>query len=119
MAILKKLFVSVVAFTPVSALAGEVVLKQPMQGVTLSDEGLDMALYFVEGSGGTSYEVVGTYSTKQDPDDVHRIMMSLNQGDGVSFSLPGHEQMSYSFKRVGNYVSVSVSPWPMKRFAER
>ncbi len=96
---------------PVSAGAGEISLTAPMQGATLHEAGLDMSVYFTEASGG--YEVVATYvSANATP---NRIRMLLTDGDNVSFSLPGHNNVVYNFNR--NQTKVGVTAEQVQQYA--
>lgn len=88
---------------------GALTLAAPMAGATLSTGPVDMSLYYIRGEG-KALNVVATYVSDAAPDQPRQIVMSLGDGDSVSFSLPGHLDTLYSFARHGDAVTVSSQP---------
>lgn len=103
--------VAATSLAPVTANAGEIVLKAPLQGRTLQDNGLDMSVYFTK-TGANGYDVVALYVTKESPADPQRLRMRLMEGESASFSLPGHMDKFFKFARTGTGVSVTSGPAP-------
>jgi hypothetical protein len=94
--------------TAVPAQADQIELTAPMQGASLHDGGVDMAIYFVEAD--DLYEVVATYIDATGPYDPARLRMGLADGDAVHFSLPGLRHVGYAFERDGGTVRVTAEP---------
>lgn len=95
-------------FTGAAASADEIELRESMQAASLHEGGIDMVVYFLEHD--DHFEVVGTYAAVDAAHDPARIRMGLVDGDSVSFSMPGQDQVRYSFARKGDVVSVSADP---------
>lgn len=97
------------ALAPAAVLADTVTLTAPRSGATLQGETVDMSIYFTDGIDG-AYELVATSVSDAAPDQPQRLIMALSEGDDVSFSLPGHEEVLYNFERTGGIVTVSGEP---------
>lgn len=63
-----------------------------------------MVVYYTEN--GAAVEVVATYIETNDPTTPLRMRMTLNEGDRVSFGLPGFRNSSFTFQRSGTQVTV-------------
>ncbi|WP_108260154.1 hypothetical protein [Mangrovicoccus ximenensis] len=87
-----------------AAAADEITLAKPLAGAALHEGGVDMSVYWTEVAEG--YEVVATYKGAADS-DAARIAMVLNDGDRVSFGLPGTRGLVYSFARQDGAVTVT------------
>lgn len=94
------------ALSATAALADDITLAKPEAGATLHDAGIDMSVYWTPAAEGAGYEVVATYLTATDAEP-SRIAMVLNDGDRVSFGLPGARGVIYSFAREGAAVTVT------------
>ncbi len=92
------------ALTAGAAAADEITLKTPLAGAALHEGGVDMSVYWTEVAAG--YEVVATYQGTADV-QASRIAMVLNEGDRVSFGLPGTRGVVYSFARENGAVTVT------------
>ena len=91
-----------------AAVAEEIVLSSPMQGASLHEGGIDMAVYYLDQD--DHFEVVATYAPKREPYEPSRFRLALTDGDSMRFALPGEEQVMYSFVRTGATVKVTVGP---------
>lgn len=94
------------ALAPAAVLADTVTLTTPHDAVVLQGETTDLRVHFTDGAEG-AYEVVARYGTDAAP---HHLVMALQDGDDVSFSLPGHDETLYNFKRVGGILTVTGEP---------
>ncbi len=91
---------------PGFASAADLSLNAPLEGATLSDGTVDMSVYFADLEAG--YEVVATYVT-QDAATPAQFVMVLNDGDSVSFGLPGVAGQVYTFSRVEDTLNVDAA----------
>lgn len=93
------------------AFADSVTMSKPIQAGSLHQGPLDMVAYWVplhdEG-----YEVTATFIGRMTGDQPMRVIMELNEGDDVSFSMPGYRAALYRFARSEDVVDVSVDLTP-------
>lgn len=87
------------------AQAGEIELTKPIAAASLHEPGVDMVVYYTEAANG--YDVVATYIETQEPAQPYRMIMTLNDGDNVTFHLPGYKDTNYTFVRSGETVRVT------------
>lgn len=106
---------ALLAFAATTAYGDEITLNAPMEGATMHDGGIDMTVYWIDV--GTGFEVTATY-TPQDTYAPARMVMLLADGDKVTFSLPGHKSIVYSFSRDGQDVRVMSNPANTTELAE-
>lgn len=104
--------VSMIAATAIAAAgtaanADSIPLDEPIQARSLHDGRIDMFVYYVSQT--DHFEVVATYVTRDAPCEPLRLSMELADGDTVSFGLPGHLGVLYSFQRDGSAVEVSTT----------
>lgn len=92
------------ALTATTALADTVTLTRTNAGATLHESDADMSVYWVED--GDAYALTATYVTDEAPEDPARLRMHLNDGDTVTFGLPGVQDRLFTFARDGETVSV-------------
>lgn len=90
------------------ALAETATMSTPLQAGSLHQGPLDMVAYWVplEGQG---YEVTATFIGRLAGDEPMRVIMNLEEGDDVAFSMPGYRTALYHFVRSDDAVDVSVS----------
>lgn len=93
------------------ALAGEIRLAAPIQAGTFAEEGIDLVAYYTRAEDG-AYVVTATWVLDGDAASPRRLVMQLQPGEGTTFSLPGHEETSFSFARTGDVVTVTPAPAP-------
>lgn len=96
------------ALTAAPALANEIVLEEAMAGATLHQSGVDMSVYWTEAEAG--YEVVATFLPQMADAAPARLIMTLAEGDDVSFGLPGTLTHTYTFARTEAGVTVAAEP---------
>ncbi len=104
----KILALGLAACLALPAQADQIELTAPMQGESLHEGGVDMAVYFIKA--GDLYEVVATYTDTTGPYDPARLRMGLADRDAVHFSLPGLRHVGYAFERHGGTVRVTAEP---------
>jgi hypothetical protein len=90
------------------AFADEVRTSTSVAAAALSTEKVAMVSYFVP-AGNDLYDVTATWvarggSTPQ------RLVLKLDDGDRVSFTLPGHEETTFTFAREIDAVIISSEP---------
>jgi hypothetical protein len=88
-----------------TAKAEEVTLARPMDGATLTSDGIAMSLYYV-GIDDGGFELVATYIGESEREHPSRIVMRLADGDATAFGLPGYPGMLFEFARTGNVVVI-------------
>lgn len=90
------------------ALADEVRLTRPIEAGSIAMESLDLVAYFVT-LPNDGYAVTATWLGSDDA-EASRLTMRLDEGDAVSFSLPGHPETLLTFARDVDSVSVIAAP---------
>lgn len=93
------------------AVADEVRLTAPIEAGTIAEEGIDLVAYYTRAQDG-AYVVTATWVSNGDATAPRRLVMQLLPGEGTTFSLPGHEETSFSFGRTGDVVSITSAPAP-------
>lgn len=88
------------------AVAEEASADRPIVAASLHDGPLDMVAYYTQTETG-AFKVVATFRTRNDASPA-RIVMVLEDGDSVRFSMPGYTQALYGFSREGDRLTVSV-----------
>ncbi|SFE39318.1 hypothetical protein [Roseivivax sediminis] len=90
-------------FAAVPATAGETVLVSSGDGATLTEYGVAVSVYWTE-TDDAAAEVVATYKPVVAPAEPARLAMRLEDGDAVSFGLPGIPGLSLAFEHTGEGV---------------
>lgn len=89
---------------PMAAAAETVVLNEEAAGATLHANTVDMSVYWT--AKGDAFELTAIYAAKADAAEGGRLVMTLVEGDSVSFGLPGHVGQLFTFAREGDAVRV-------------
>lgn len=98
---------AVIALSTAAAVqADQVVLSEALAGATLHEAGIDMSIYYTEAE--TGLAVVATYVPQDATNVPARLAMLLQDGDKVSFGLPGQRGVIYSFARNDADVTVTA-----------
>ena len=93
---------------PGAAAADAIALDASIEGASLHEGGVDMAIYYVDR--GDHFEVVATYAAVEAPSRPARIRMGLADGDSTTFGLPGMATPRlYTFSREGETVTVETT----------
>ena len=95
------------ATTIASARAEEVTISQALAAGSLHEGALDMVAYWLEGPDG-ALELTATFRDRATDDEPMRIVMPMQDGDALSFGMPGYEASLYSFARTGQEITISV-----------
>jgi hypothetical protein len=93
-------------FLATPAFAEEVTIGRPIEGGSLHEGRLDMAVYYVPVDGDL-LEVTATFAPNGGGEPL-RVVMALADRDSVAFSMPGYQESLYAFSRSGEEVTVSV-----------
>jgi hypothetical protein len=93
-------------FLAAPAFAEDVTIGRPIEGGSLHEGRLDMAVYYVPVDGDL-LEVTATFAPKGGGEPL-RVVMALADRDSVAFSMPGYQESLYAFLRSGEEVTVSV-----------
>jgi len=93
------------------AYAEEVTLSKAMGAGSLHEGPLDMVAYWVDGPEG-SLELTATFRDRETEDEPMRVVMPLQDGDALSFGMPGYRGTLYSVARTGRTISMSVETVP-------
>ncbi|MFT3973899.1 MAG: hypothetical protein QM699_10740 [Amaricoccus sp.] len=105
---LKTALAVALATAALPAFAGDVRTSTPIEAKTLTTDNLQMVAYFVP-KAGDLYEVTATW-VDADGDSPHRLVMGLDDGERVSFSLPGHKETLFTFAREIDALTISTTP---------
>lgn len=94
------------------ALAEQMIMTRAIEAASLHEGPLDMVAYYVPTEGG-ALKVTATFAAYEpQPETAYpepmRIVMALDDGDDVSFAMPGYPQALYRFTRAAEAVTVSV-----------
>lgn len=90
-----------------AAKADEITLRAPLAAAAVHEGDIDMSVYWTEV--GTGYEVVATYAPRDAMEETGRLVMLLEEGEKVSFALPGEAQVIYAFARDNGAVQVRAT----------
>ncbi len=93
------------------AYAEDVTISRALAAGSLHEGALDMVAYWTEGSDG-ALEVTATFRDRATDDEPMRIVMPMQNGDALSFGMPGYQDSLYSFARSGQAISISVQVEP-------
>jgi hypothetical protein len=106
---LKVVSTTMVALTlATGVLAESATMSRPIQAGSLHEGPLDMVAYWVPLED-TGFEVTATFIGRMAGDQPMRIVMKLEEGDDVAFSMPGYRTALYRFARGNDAVDVSVT----------
>ena len=89
------------------AQAEEVTISQALAAGSLHDGALDMVAYWLDGPDG-ALELTATFRDRATDDEPMRIVMPMQNGDALSFGMPGYPASLYSFARSGQEIRISV-----------
>lgn len=95
-----------------TASAEEVTLSRPIQAGSLHQGPLDMVAYWVAAAD-DALEVTATFRGRMPEEQPLRVVMPLQDGDSLSFGMPGYPRALYSFARSGGTVSIGVDVKPL------
>ena len=101
---------AVVALGGLPAAADDVRTATPIEATSLAIGGVQMIAYFVPASGDL-YDVTATW-VGTDGAAPQRLVLSLGDGDRVSFGLPGHDGTTFTFAREIDALTISAEPIP-------
>ena len=93
------------------AKAEEVTISQALAAGSLHEGALDMVAYWVEVPDG-ALELTATFRDRATDDEPMRLVMPMQNGDALSFGMPGYEDSLYSFARSGQEIRISVEVEP-------
>jgi hypothetical protein len=106
---LKTLLSTVIAASFVlPAFAGEARMSRPIEAGSLAEDGVSLVAYYVP-LADDAYEVTATWLGADDA-EAHRLVMRLAEGEDVTFALPGHPGLLYTFAREFDAVRISTEP---------
>ena len=100
-------------FLAAQASAEEAVMSHPIQAGSLHEGPLDVVSYWVPLDDG-SFEVTGTFLSRETGAEPMRVVMALKDGDRTSFAMPGYMSALYSFERMQDVVRSSVEILPVR-----
>ncbi|WP_218014210.1 hypothetical protein [Rubellimicrobium roseum] len=95
----------------VPAQAEEVTISQALAAGSLHDGTLDMVAYWLPLANG-ALEVTATFRDPATADEPMRVVMPMQDGDSLSFGMPGHPYQLYTFARREQAVTISVMSKP-------
>ena len=98
-------------FLTTPAFSEEVTISRAMAAGSLHEGPLDMVAYWLEGSEG-SLELTATFRDRATDDEPMRIVMPMQDGDALSFSMPGYPSLLYTFARAQSDVTISAVAKP-------
>ena len=98
----------VLAAAALPAYAADVQTRTPVEAMSLEAGAVRMVSYFVPAEGDL-YTVTATWIAGDDAAP-QRLVLQLDEGDRVSFSVPGHADTLFTFARDTDAVSVSAEP---------
>lgn len=99
---------ALIAIAPVAAIADSLTLSAPMSGGTVHADTVDMSVYWLPSD--TAFEVVAQYVDRNRETAPQRLRMRLEQGERVSFGLPGQTGTVYAFARSATALTVTAQP---------
>ncbi len=105
---LKTVLALTLAAAAAPALAGEVRTATPFEAKTIATPSVQMVAYFapVDADG---YEVTATWLGAGDETPA-RLVLRLDDGDAVRFTLPGHADTDFTFARRVDAVTITTTP---------
>jgi hypothetical protein len=105
---LRSILVAAFAAAAVPALAEEVRLVRPSQAASLATGSVTFSAYFVP-LPDASYRVTATWLDAGHVEPI-RLSVRLDEGDAISFSLPGHPETRYTLMRDLDAATVRATP---------
>ncbi len=90
-----------------AAMAESTTMYRPIQAGSLHEGPLDMVAYWVP-LDDEGYELTATFIGRMAGDQPMRIVMRMDDGDELSFAMPGYRTAQYRFERDGAAVAASV-----------
>lgn len=93
------------------AQAEEVTISQPLAAGSLHEGTLDMVAYWLEVAEG-ALEVTATFRDPATDMEPMRVVMPMQDGDSLSFGMPGYPYQLYTFARRQSEVTISVISKP-------
>jgi hypothetical protein len=105
---LRSVLVAAFAAAAVPALAEEVRLMRPSEPASLATGTVTFSAYFVS-LPDESYRVTAIWVDAGDAEPV-RLSVRLDEGDAISFSLPGHPETRFTLVRDLDAVTVRATP---------
>ena len=90
-----------------SVQAEEVTISHALAAGSLHEGPLDMVAYWLDGPDG-ALELTATFRDRITDDEPMRVVMPLQDGDALSFGMPGYPSLLYTFARVQSDVTISV-----------
>jgi hypothetical protein len=104
------LLAAIAAVFAAPAFAEDFVLNGPVKGMSLHEGRADLTAYYVPAEEAGLVEVTATYAVRDGSGEPRRLVLRMRDGDGVSFKLPGIPDVTYSFARAGDDVTVRSFP---------
>ena len=99
------------AATTFSAHADTIVLSAPMAGGTVHTDDVDMSVYWTPSD--EAFEVVALYVPVGADTAPQKLQMRLDNGDSVTFGLPGFDGATYNFERNADSLTVTGTQLPV------
>jgi hypothetical protein len=112
------LLAAIAAVFAAPAFAEDFVLNGPDKGLSLHEGPADLIAYYQPAEEAGLLEVVATYAPRDGAREPGRLVLRMRDGDGVSFKLPGIADVTYSFARAGEDVTVRSFPEILTASAE-
>lgn len=100
------LFSALLATAALPAFAEETSVAAPIEAASLHEGPLDMVAYYARTETG-AYEVTATFADRELEKQM-RVVMALEDGDAVQFSMPLYPEARYGFARDGEALTVSA-----------
>jgi hypothetical protein len=94
-----------------SVQAEEVTISHALAAGSLHEGPLDMVAYWLDGPDG-ALELTATFRDRTTDDEPMRVVMPLQDGDALSFGMPGYQALLYSFARADQKIRISVEVMP-------
>ncbi len=89
--------------------ADQTVMTRPIEAGVLATEDLNLVAYYTPAAQDGLLEVTATWAAT-DGGEPRRLVMGLQDGDQVSFSLPGHMDTRFTFSREEEVVRITATP---------
>ena len=104
----KSLAVAAATLVALPAAADELRMSRPIEAASLNTDSLALVAYFVP-LADDAYEVTATWLGDEDA-EARRLVMRIEDGEKVAFSLPGHLDTLLTFSREFDAVTLSTRP---------
>lgn len=106
---------ALIAAAPFAAAAEELNLSSPADGGVIQTDRADMSVYWTPE--GDMFEVVAAYVSADGSVPVRDLRLQLDDGDAVTFALPGLDNAVFRFER--NAETLTVAPQQDARVIEQ